>query len=62
VDVSEWENLTAKSVIASKSMSAEKIHHKINRNLKQVSVIACIAAAGESQTPYRVTFQDPLPV
>jgi hypothetical protein len=44
------------------SMSAQKNHHKINRNLRHVSVIACISAAGESLTPYIATSQDSLPV
>jgi hypothetical protein len=43
-------------------MSAQEIHHKINRNLKHVSVIACISTAGESPTPNIVTSQDSLPI
>jgi hypothetical protein len=49
-------------MVVPKSMSAQKIHHKINRKLKHVSVIACISAAGESLTPYIATSQDSLPV
>jgi hypothetical protein len=37
------------------------IRHKINQNLKHVSVIMCISAAGESLTPYIMTSQDLLP-
>jgi hypothetical protein len=59
---SEWDDWTSKGVIVPKSMSAQKIHHKINRNLKHMSVIVCISAAGESLTPYIVTSQDPPPV
>jgi hypothetical protein len=62
VGISEWEDRTSKSVIVPKSMSAQKIHHKINRNLKHVSRISCISAAGESLTLYSVTSQDSLPV
>jgi hypothetical protein len=62
VGISEWEDRRSKSVIVPKSMSAQKIHYKINRNLKHVSVVACILAAGESLTPYVVTSQDSLPV
>jgi hypothetical protein len=43
-------------------MGAQKIHHKINRKIKHVSVIACISAAGESLTPYIATSQNSLPV
>jgi hypothetical protein len=62
VGISEWEDRTSKSVIFPKSMSAQKIHYKINRNLKHLSVIACILAAGESLTPDIMTSQDSLPV
>jgi hypothetical protein len=62
VSILEWEDRTLKRVIVSKSMSAQKIHHKISRNLKHASVIACISAAGESLTPYIMTSEDSLPV
>jgi hypothetical protein len=62
VGISEWENRISKNVNIPKSMIARKIHHKSNRNLKHVSVIACISAAGESLIPYVVTSQDSLPV
>jgi hypothetical protein len=62
VGISEREDRTSTSVIVSKSMSAQKIHHKINRNLKRVPVIARISAAGESLTPYFVSSQGPPPI
>jgi hypothetical protein len=39
-------------------MSEQTIHHTINRNVKHMSVIACVSAAGESLIPYIVTSQD----
>jgi hypothetical protein len=39
-------------------MSEKTIHHKINRNVKHVSVIVCVSAAGENLIPYVVTSQD----
>jgi hypothetical protein len=39
-------------------MSEQTIHHKINRNVKHVSAIACVSSAGESLIPYIVTSQD----
>jgi hypothetical protein len=43
-------------------MGEQTVHHKVNRNLKHVSVIARISAAGESLIPYIVTSQDSLHV
>jgi hypothetical protein len=60
--ISELEDRTSKSVIVPKSMSTQKIHHKINRNLKHLSVISCISAARENLTPYTMTSHDSLPV
>jgi hypothetical protein len=58
VGISEWEDRKTKTVVIPKSMSEQTIHHKINRNVKNVSVIACVSAAGESLIPYIVTSQD----
>jgi hypothetical protein len=62
VGISEWEGRTSKAVIIPKSMNAQHIPRSINRNLKHVSVIACISAAGKILTPYIAISQDPLPV
>jgi hypothetical protein len=62
VGISDWEDRTSKSVIVPKAIRSETIHHKIHRNLKHVSVIVCVSAAGESLIPYIVTSQDSLPV
>jgi hypothetical protein len=60
VGISEWEGRTLKSLIVPKSMNRQKIYQKIKRNLKHVSAIACISAAGESLAPYFITFQGSL--
>jgi hypothetical protein len=44
------------------TMRGQKIHDGISRNLKHISVIACVFTAGESLTPYIVTLQDSIPV
>jgi hypothetical protein len=41
-----------------KTMGEQMIHHKIHQNVKHVSVIACVSAAGESIIPYIVISQD----
>jgi hypothetical protein len=60
VGISEWEVRKVKkmNVIVPRSSRGQTIHHKINRRLKHLSVIACVSAAGESLTPYIVTSQD----
>jgi hypothetical protein len=55
--ISEWEDRASKSAIVPKSLSVQNVHHTINRNLKHVSVIACISAARESLTPYIMIFK-----
>jgi hypothetical protein len=62
VGISDWEDRQSKKVIVPVSARERAIHHKINRRLKHVSIIACISAAGESLMPYVVTSQDSLPV
>jgi hypothetical protein len=59
VGISVWEDRKTKTVVIPKLMSKQTIHHKINWNVKHVSVIACVSAAGESLIPYIVTSQDP---
>jgi hypothetical protein len=46
VGIADWEDQTAKVVIVPKSMCEQMIHHKVNRNLKHISAMACISAAG----------------
>jgi hypothetical protein len=60
--ISDWEDRQSKKVIVPVSARERAIHHRINRRLKHVSIIACVSAAGESLIPYVVTSQDSLPV
>jgi hypothetical protein len=36
-------------------MAGQTIHHGVSRNVRQISIIACVSAAGESITPYVIT-------
>jgi hypothetical protein len=47
-----------KNVIVPKSMSHQAVHHKINRKVKDVSLIVCVSAAGKTVIPYMVTSTD----
>jgi hypothetical protein len=38
-------------------MKGQTIFHDVHRNLKHVSVVACISAAGEHMTPFFVSSQ-----
>jgi hypothetical protein len=59
VGVSEWEDRKDEKVVIPGLLSVQTIHHRASRNLKYMSVITCINAAGESLTPYIVTLQNP---
>jgi hypothetical protein len=48
VGISDWEHRKTKKVIALAAMSRQTIHHGVSRNVKQISVITCLSAAGES--------------
>jgi hypothetical protein len=56
--ISDWEDRKSKKVMAPQSMRGSTIHHRVNLELKYVSVVACVSTAGESLTPYIVTSQD----
>jgi hypothetical protein len=58
VGIRDWEDRPTKKVIVPLSARKQTIHHKINRGLKHVSIIACVSAGGESLTPYVVPSQD----
>jgi hypothetical protein len=58
VGISDWEDRQTKKVIVPLSAREQTIHHKINRGLKHVSIIACVSAGGESLTPSVVTSQN----
>jgi hypothetical protein len=58
VRTSQSEDRRLTNVIVPLSARGQRIHHTMNRELKHVSLIACVSAAGESLTPYIVTSQD----
>jgi hypothetical protein len=58
VVVSGWENRKDKKVIVSNTIAGQTIYHCASRNVKHISIITCIIAAGESLTPHIVTSQD----
>jgi hypothetical protein len=57
VDISEWGDRAPRKVIVPVSMTDQTIHHRVYRNLKHMSVICCVSAAGESLTPFVVSSQ-----
>jgi hypothetical protein len=58
VGVSEWKDRKDKKVVIPRVLSGQTIHHRASPNMKHMSVISCISAAGESLIPYIVTLQD----
>jgi hypothetical protein len=56
--MSDWEDRKDKKVIVPTALDGQTIHHRISRNVRHISIIACISAGGESVTPYIVTSQD----
>jgi hypothetical protein len=58
VGVSDWEDRKSKRVVVPAALNGQTIHHGINRNLKHITVVTCVAASGEYLIPYIVTSQD----
>jgi hypothetical protein len=58
VGVSEWEDRKSKKVVVPLAMSSQIIHREVNRNLKHITVITCIATSGEHVIPYAITSQE----
>jgi hypothetical protein len=57
IGISEWEDRGPRKVIVPVSMTDQTIHHGVHRNLKYMSVICCVSAAGESLEPFVVSSQ-----
>lgn len=57
IGISEWEDRVARKVIVPSTMKGQLIFHGIHRNLKHISVVVCISAAGEHMTPFFVCSQ-----
>jgi hypothetical protein len=48
VGISDWEDAKMKKVLALAAIFGQMIHHGVSRNVKHMSVIACLSPAGES--------------
>jgi hypothetical protein len=57
VGTSEWEDRVQRRVIIPSAMRGQTIFHGIHCNLKHISVVACISAAGEHMTPFFICSQ-----
>jgi hypothetical protein len=55
---SDWEDRKTKEVIAFAAMFGQTIHQGVSRNVKSISVIACLSAARESLLHYMVRSQN----
>jgi hypothetical protein len=58
VGISDWEDRKTRKVVGPATMGRRPIHHAVSRNVKHISVIACMSAAGESPMPYIITSQN----
>jgi hypothetical protein len=56
--ISEWEDRRDKKMLIPKTISGHMMHHSASRNVKHISIITRISAAGESLAPDIVTSQD----
>jgi hypothetical protein len=52
VAISDWEGRQPRKVVVPAALPGETIHHEVPRNMKQISMIACVSVAGESFTSY----------
>jgi hypothetical protein len=58
VGVSEREDRKPKKIVVVSTMGRETIHHGVNRNLKHITIVTCVAANGKHVIPYVITSQD----
>jgi hypothetical protein len=58
VDIPDWEDRKTKKVIPLAAMVGQTIHHGASRDVKHISVIACLSTARESLLQYTVTSQN----
>jgi RecJ-like exonuclease len=58
VGISAWEGHRTKKVIVLAAILAQTIHQGVSRNVRHISAIPCISAAGESLSPYIVGSSD----
>jgi hypothetical protein len=57
IGISEWEDRVERRVIVPTTMRGQTIFHGVHRNLKHISVVVCISAAGEHMSPFLVSSQ-----
>jgi hypothetical protein len=55
VGTSDREDHKTRKAVVPAMMKGPTIHHGISRNVRHISVIACVPVAGESLPPYIVT-------
>jgi hypothetical protein len=55
IGISDWEERKTMRVIVPAAMLGQTIHHGVSRNVKHISVIACLSTAGESILHYIMT-------
>jgi hypothetical protein len=51
IGISDWENRKTTKAMVPAAMLGPMLHHGVSRNVKQISVIACMSAAGELLLP-----------
>jgi hypothetical protein len=52
IGVSEWEDRSEWRVIVPSTMRGQTSYNAVHRNLKHISVVACISATGEHMKPF----------
>jgi hypothetical protein len=57
VGASEWTDRKTKRVVGPASLHGHTIHHGVNRNMKQVTIVPCVAPSGKHLIPYVLTCQ-----
>jgi hypothetical protein len=58
VRASESEDRKMKRILVPASPCGQTIYHGVNRNLKHITIVTCLAASGKHLTAYLLTFQD----
>jgi hypothetical protein len=58
VGIADWEDRKTNKVIILAAIFGQTTHHGVFRNVKHISVIACLSAAGESLLNHIVTSQN----
>jgi hypothetical protein len=58
IGISDWEDRNARTVFVAATKDGRPLTHAVSRNVKHISVISCMSAAGESLMPYIITSQN----